>query len=144
MPLLAADSNHLCMGLKWWHPHPMHQTSQVLVMTVSCGFGGQPFQAAALDKVQVLRVAAPALNIQVDGGIKPETARMAGAAGANVAVAGTAVFGAEEGPLAAVAAIRAALLEGLPSAVAAAQASAPAGSGQKMATAGTDRQVAAV
>lgn len=106
-------------------------------MTVSCGFGGQPFQAGALAKVRALRRAAPSLDIQVDGGVRPDTARLAGAAGANVAVAGTGVFRAQEGPAAAVAGIRAALLEGLPGAVAAAHAGVgtEGGAGEPAATA---------
>jgi pentose-5-phosphate-3-epimerase len=98
---------------------------QVLVMTVECGWGGQPFKADALSKVAALRRAHPALSIQVDGGITPATAPLAAAAGANVLAAGSAVFGApggERGMAAAVGALREALLEGLPAAVAAAWA----------------------
>ncbi|WIA20610.1 hypothetical protein OEZ85_004993 [Tetradesmus obliquus] len=56
----------------------------VLCMTVECGFGGQAFQGQVMPKVQALRAAFPVLNIQVDGGINAETARIAAAAGANV------------------------------------------------------------
>jgi pentose-5-phosphate-3-epimerase len=41
---------------------------QVLVMSVPCGFGGQPFQEAALSKLAALRAAYPALDLQVRGG----------------------------------------------------------------------------
>jgi ribulose-phosphate 3-epimerase len=68
----------------------------VLVMTVNPGFGGQSFIATQLDKVRALRVridaARRAIDLEVDGGITPETARQAVAAGADVLVAGTASF----------------------------------------------------
>jgi len=70
---------------------------QVLVMTVHPGFGGQEFIAEALDKVRRLRQVGPStLDIEVDGGINPQTAREAVAAGANVLVAGTAIFGCRD------------------------------------------------
>ncbi len=72
----------------------------VLVMTVNPGFGGQVYIEACTEKVRRLRSLAgarhPALEIQVDGGIKPGTARAVAAAGANVLVAGTAVFGEKD------------------------------------------------
>ena len=70
---------------------------QVLVMSVEPGFGGQKFIAAVLEKVRQLRQEAPsALDIEIDGGINPETARLAVEAGANVLVAGTAIFRAAD------------------------------------------------
>ena len=70
----------------------------VLVMTVNPGFGGQQYIQACTGKVRRLREMADArgqaLDIEVDGGIKPETVGPVAAAGANVLVAGTAVFGA--------------------------------------------------
>jgi len=70
----------------------------VLVMTVNPGFGGQRYIEACTEKVRRLREMAQArgqaLDIEVDGGIKPETVGPVAAAGANVLVAGTAVFGA--------------------------------------------------
>jgi ribulose-phosphate 3-epimerase len=70
---------------------------QVLVMTVHPGFGGQKFLRGALDTVGRLRRSAPSgLDIEVDGGINPRTAREAVAAGANVLVAGTAIFGCRD------------------------------------------------
>lgn len=79
----------------------------------------------AVCQVKALRAAFPSLNIQVDGGVNRDTARMAAAAGANVLVAGTAVFGAQEGPTAAIAALRSAVVqEGLAAAVTAAAAAA--------------------
>jgi ribulose-phosphate 3-epimerase len=82
----------------------------VLVMTVNPGFGGQRYIEACTDKIRRLRALAdarnPALEIEVDGGVKPETAGLVAGAGANVLVAGTAVFGAPD-YRAAIAAIRA-------------------------------------
>jgi ribulose-phosphate 3-epimerase len=72
----------------------------VLIMTVEPGFGGQTFMPEILPKVTATREWVEehelATDIQVDGGITPETARLAFEAGANVLVAGTAVFGAED------------------------------------------------
>eukprot|EP00908_Phaeocystis_cordata_P009736 Transcript_20528.p1 GENE.Transcript_20528~~Transcript_20528.p1 ORF type:complete len:469 (-),score=202.01 Transcript_20528:288-1694(-) len=70
------------------------------ILAVECGWGGQPFQPGALDKVRWVRTHYPQLPyIQVDGGIKggPETAAAA-AAGANVLVAGSYLFGADDLP----------------------------------------------
>jgi ribulose-phosphate 3-epimerase len=72
----------------------------VLVMTVNPGFGGQKYIEACTDKVRLLRAMADArqlpLDIEVDGGITPDTAAKVSSAGANVLVAGTAVFGAPD------------------------------------------------
>jgi len=64
----------------------------VLVMTVEPGFGGQSFMPNMMPKVLSLRTEHPALDIQVDGGLGPKTIDMAAAAGANIIVAGSAVF----------------------------------------------------
>jgi ribulose-phosphate 3-epimerase len=64
----------------------------VLVMTVEPGFGGQEFMRECLDKIRALRKIYKG-DIAVDGGINPRTAGEALEAGANVLVAGTAVFG---------------------------------------------------
>jgi ribulose-phosphate 3-epimerase len=66
----------------------------ILVMSVNPGFGGQAFIPAAVDKVRDLRALAGGrpIDIEVDGGITPETAPQVIAAGANVLVAGSAVF----------------------------------------------------
>jgi ribulose-phosphate 3-epimerase len=66
----------------------------ILVMSVNPGFGGQAFIPAAADKIARLRVMAAGrpIDIEVDGGITPETAPIVAAAGANVLVAGSAVF----------------------------------------------------
>lgn len=68
----------------------------VLVMTVEPGFGGQKFMASELPKVQALREKYPDLNIEVDGGLGAGTIDQAADAGANVIVAGSAVFGAKD------------------------------------------------
>ncbi|PMD56563.1 Ribulose-phosphate 3-epimerase [Hyaloscypha bicolor E] len=68
----------------------------VLVMTVHPGFGGQKFMASELPKVAELRKRYPDLNIEVDGGLGPGTIDQAADAGANVIVAGSAVFGAKD------------------------------------------------
>lgn len=68
----------------------------VLIMTVEPGFGGQKFMASQLTKVSALRERYPNLNIEVDGGLGPGTIDDAAEAGANVIVAGSAVFGAAD------------------------------------------------
>ncbi len=66
----------------------------ILVMSVNPGFGGQAFIPSAIDKIARLRalVAARPIDIEVDGGITPEHAATVAQAGANVLVAGSAVF----------------------------------------------------
>jgi ribulose-phosphate 3-epimerase len=66
----------------------------VLVMTVEPGFGGQQFMADMMPKVAALRAAYPAMLLQVDGGIDTRTIGAVAAAGANVIVSGSGVFGA--------------------------------------------------
>jgi ribulose-phosphate 3-epimerase len=68
----------------------------VLIMTVEPGFGGQSFMASELPKVAALRQKYPDLNIEVDGGLSEKTIDQAADAGANVIVAGSAVFGAKD------------------------------------------------
>jgi ribulose-phosphate 3-epimerase len=64
----------------------------ILVMSVMPGFGGQAFEPAVLEKVRAARAARPDLRISIDGGIKPDTAEAAVAAGVGQLVAGSAVF----------------------------------------------------
>jgi ribulose-phosphate 3-epimerase len=66
----------------------------ILVMSVHPGFGGQTFIPNAADKIARLRAMAAGrpIDIEVDGGITPQTAPIVAAAGANVLVAGSAVF----------------------------------------------------
>ena len=72
----------------------------VLVMSVEPGFGGQSFMPGVLDKVRTLRSAIDATDrevlIQIDGGIDTDTIGAASAAGVDVFVAGSAVYGAED------------------------------------------------
>jgi ribulose-phosphate 3-epimerase len=72
----------------------------VLLMTVNPGFGGQKFITGVVPKVQALRAEIERrhldLDIEVDGGVTPETARILGAAGATVLVAGSAVFASSD------------------------------------------------
>jgi ribulose-phosphate 3-epimerase len=76
-----------------------------LCMTVNPGWGGQPFIPASLDKIERLRDLLPAgTALEVDGGVDPATAGPCAEAGANVFVAGSAIFGAAD-PAAAYAAI---------------------------------------
>ncbi|MGG1554532.1 ribulose-phosphate 3-epimerase [Paenibacillus ferrarius] len=74
------------------------QLDLVLIMTVNPGFGGQAFIPGMLNKIRALRELANAkgltgLHIEVDGGVNEVTARQVVEAGANVLVAGNAVFG---------------------------------------------------
>jgi ribulose-phosphate 3-epimerase len=81
----------------------------VLVMTVNPGFGGQAFIAGMLEKIRRVRamIGARPIQLEVDGGVTPDTAALCAKAGANVFVAGSAVF--KDGQYAAnIAAIRAA------------------------------------
>lgn len=75
--------------------HVMDLVDLVLVMTVNPGFGGQAF-IPLLDKISDVRARIKAtgrdIDLEVDGGINPDTAKQVIAAGANVLVAGTAVF----------------------------------------------------
>jgi ribulose-phosphate 3-epimerase len=83
---------------------------QVLVMTVDPGFGHQRFLASTLGKIrrvrQMIQRINPACDLEVDGGIEVDTAPSAVAAGANVLVAGTAIFGVSEGVSAAMERLR--------------------------------------
>ena len=72
----------------------------ILVMTVEPGFGGQSFMADMMPKVSEIRryidARNPACELEVDGGVNAQTARLCTAAGANVLVAGSAFFKAED------------------------------------------------
>jgi ribulose-phosphate 3-epimerase len=76
------------------------ELDMVLLMTVNPGFGGQSFISAVVPKIAALRAQIErrglATEIEVDGGIAPETVATVVAAGANVLVAGSAVFGARD------------------------------------------------
>ena len=64
----------------------------LLIMTVHPGFGGQSFRADQMPKVQRAKSLNDKIDIEVDGGINPETARVSIENGANVLVAGTSIF----------------------------------------------------
>lgn len=66
----------------------------ILLMTVNPGFGGQKFIPEVVDKVERVKsmIGARPIDIEIDGGVTPETAPLVAAAGANVLVAGSAVF----------------------------------------------------
>ncbi len=85
------------------------QLDLVLVMTVEPGFGGQAFMEDQLETIRQVRAIIqrynPACELEVDGGISPKTAPLVIEAGANVLVAGSAVYGAADIP-AAIAALR--------------------------------------
>ncbi|AQZ52757.1 ribulose-phosphate 3-epimerase [Martelella mediterranea] len=71
----------------------------ILVMTVNPGFGGQAFIPAMLDKIEQVKalIGDRPIELQVDGGIAPDTVEAVTRAGANVLVAGSAIFGKAEG-----------------------------------------------
>ena len=74
--------------------------SLILVMTVEPGFGGQSFMADMMPKLQTVRALIdarqPECELEVDGGINEQTAKVCSAAGANVLVAGSAYFKAPD------------------------------------------------
>ena len=74
--------------------HVIDSVDLILVMSVNPGFGGQAFIPAAVDKIRRISamVGSRPIDIEVDGGITPETAPLVTAAGANVLVAGSAIF----------------------------------------------------
>ena len=89
----------------------------VLVMSVNPGFGGQSFIPASLGKIRRIRDLLEArglgeVEIQVDGGVGPDTARAVVGAGATVLVAGSAVYNAKAGVAENLARLRAAATEG--------------------------------
>ena len=80
----------------------LEKVELILVMTVEPGFGGQKFMAEQMEKVTELRKLIdeknPGCELEVDGGVDPETCKTCIAAGANVLVAGSAVYKAEDIP----------------------------------------------
>jgi len=77
--------------------HLLDRVDQVLVMSVNPGFGGQKFLPLVYGKIEQLRNTVDArglkVDIEVDGGISEDNASQVAAAGANVLVAGAAIFG---------------------------------------------------
>jgi ribulose-phosphate 3-epimerase len=93
-PAVALNPSTPLSAVEW----VLSECDMVLIMTVNPGFGGQSYIEACTEKIRRLRQLAdqaglPGLEIEVDGGIRPETAGKVAAAGANVLVAGSAVFG---------------------------------------------------
>jgi len=74
--------------------HVLDRLDLILIMTVNPGFGGQAFIPAMLEKIRRVKamIGNRPIDIEVDGGIAPDTAPLVVAAGANVLVAGSAVF----------------------------------------------------
>ncbi len=72
----------------------LDRVDQILVMSVNPGFGGQQLIPAAIDKIREVRalIGGRPIDLEVDGGITPETVGAAVAAGANVIVAGSSIF----------------------------------------------------
>ena len=80
--------------------HIIEDVDMVLLMSVNPGFGGQKFISSVVPKIRQVRELADSLNpeleIEVDGGVNEETAKLCVEAGANVLVAGSAVFNKED------------------------------------------------
>ncbi|MEJ8553730.1 ribulose-phosphate 3-epimerase [Tepidibacter sp. Z1-5] len=80
--------------------HVIDELDMVLIMTVNPGFGGQSFIDGMIDKIKEVRDLANERNlnieIQVDGGMKPSNVHKAVKAGADVIVAGSAIFGSDD------------------------------------------------
>ena len=80
--------------------HIIEDVDMVLLMSVNPGFGGQRFISSVVPKIRQVKELADALNpeleIEVDGGVNEETAKLCIEAGANVLVAGSAVFNKED------------------------------------------------
>jgi ribulose-phosphate 3-epimerase len=93
----------------------LQDVEQVLVMTVNPGFGSQHFLSTTLPKIrrvrEMIQRIKPGRDLEVDGGIDPETAPSVVAAGANVLVAGSAIFGDSRGVAVAMKGLRASLDE---------------------------------
>ncbi|WP_319568224.1 ribulose-phosphate 3-epimerase [Cohaesibacter marisflavi] len=75
----------------------LDKLDMVLIMSVNPGFGGQSFIPSTIDKIKKVRalIGDRDIDIQIDGGVTPETAPLIAAAGANILVAGSAVFKGE-------------------------------------------------
>ena len=90
--------------------HVLDRLDLILVMTVNPGFGGQAFIHAMIEKVRRMKamIGDRPIAIEIDGGMAPDTAPLVAAAGANVLVAGSAIFkgGTQDAYAANIAAIR--------------------------------------
>jgi ribulose-phosphate 3-epimerase len=80
--------------------HVLQDVDMVLIMTVNPGFGGQSFIEGMIPKIEELKKIIDSKNlsvdIQVDGGIKPDNVEKVVKAGANIIVAGSAIFNSED------------------------------------------------
>jgi ribulose-phosphate 3-epimerase len=84
--------------------YTLEKIDLVLVMSVNPGFGGQVFLESSLDKLGVIRARIDALGrsedqairLEIDGGVKPDNIRRIAAAGADMFVAGSAIFNADD------------------------------------------------
>ncbi|OGW38099.1 MAG: ribulose-phosphate 3-epimerase [Nitrospirae bacterium GWC2_56_14] len=80
--------------------HILPDLDMVVLMSVNPGFGGQSFIPSAMEKIRQLRkridAASLKIEIEVDGGVKPSNAAEIAAAGADILVAGSAVYGAKD------------------------------------------------
>ncbi len=99
-----------------WLQYVMPLVDLILIMTVNPGFGGQQFIPEVLPKIRAVRemlnAAGSKANLSVDGGINPHTAPEVVAAGANVLVAGSAIFGDPQGVAHAITTLRRAIHKG--------------------------------
>uniref|UniRef100_A0A8C5CHM7 Ribulose-phosphate 3-epimerase n=1 Tax=Gadus morhua TaxID=8049 RepID=A0A8C5CHM7_GADMO len=89
-----------------------NQIDMALVMTVEPGFGGQKFMVDMMPKVSWLRGQFPSLDIEVDGGVGPDTIHRCAEAGANMIVSGSAVIGSAD-PRSVIALLRTAVSEAI-------------------------------
>jgi ribulose-phosphate 3-epimerase len=95
-----------------WLDHTLHKLDLVLIMSVNPGFGGQKFIPGALDKLRTVRklidASGRSIRLEVDGGVKVDNVAEIARAGADMFVAGSAIFGASDYK-ATIAAMRAAI-----------------------------------
>jgi len=83
-----------------WLEHTLHKLDLVLIMSVNPGFGGQKFIPGALDKLRIARRLIDAsgrqIRLEIDGGVKVDNIAEIARAGADMFVAGSAIFGAKD------------------------------------------------
>jgi ribulose-phosphate 3-epimerase len=83
-----------------WLDHTLHKLDLVLIMSVNPGFGGQKFIPGALDKLraarQLIDASARQIRLEIDGGVKVDNIAEIAKAGADMFVAGSAIFGAKD------------------------------------------------
>ena len=89
---LTVNPETPCDALLPW----LDQVDEILFMTVHPGFGGQSFMESVMPKIARIRKERPDLDISVDGGVDLNTVNAAAGAGANLIVAGTALFRSED------------------------------------------------